>query len=461
MKIKVSNLGAVGTGVIDLTKRINLFCGYNGTGKTYFSYLIYGLLSNHLHVKGDETMADQLVNDRRLIYEIDFEALYSYRKDMLKGIKTKVDDIFGIGDEVRARLFKDLDISFEESDEEFKQQIIEASIERRTQIQGVQVLLSKSEKESNVTLTIEDETIPNAAILGFRMFLTSFVFYTLSIYPVSGVQVFPVERNSIFTFSKELSIRKQEALDNIQLLIDKDKKVSKFDILFNSKRYPQPIKDGLMVAEDLTEIKKTRSEFYQFAEAIEDELLHGKVKISNDGELQFSPERSLRTVLPIHITASIVKTLSSLVIYLKHIAQRNDLIIIDEPEINLHPSNQILLARILARLANKGFRLLISTHSDYIIRELNNLVMLGKQDNEAIYMLRKKYGYGVDEYINVSDIGVYSFAYKTKKAKNVTLTQLSIDEAGFAVDIIDNVIEKQNQTSEDLYNALKYGRVSQ
>ena len=36
-------------------------------------------------------------------------------------------------------------------------------------------------------------------------------------------------------------------------MFDKEKKISKFDIFFNSKRYPLPVKDGLMIAEDLAE----------------------------------------------------------------------------------------------------------------------------------------------------------------------------------------------------------------
>ena len=103
------------------------------------------------------------------------------------------------------------------------------------------------------------------------------------------------------------------------------------------------------------------------------------------------------------MTASIIKTLSSLVVYLKHIANFNDLIIIDEPEINLHPSNQIIIARLLARLANKGFRLLISTHSDYIVREFNNLVILSQKDNDSIIKVAKEYEYKEDEYIKIED----------------------------------------------------------
>ena len=41
MKIAVKNLGAIKQAEIDLGKRLNVFCGPNGTGKTYLAYLIY------------------------------------------------------------------------------------------------------------------------------------------------------------------------------------------------------------------------------------------------------------------------------------------------------------------------------------------------------------------------------------------------------------------------------------
>ena len=52
------------------------------------------------------------------------------------------------------------------------------------------------------------------------------------------------------------------------------------------------------------------------------------------------------------------------------------MIFIDEPELNLHPVNQRKIARILAKVANSGIKIIISTHSDYIVKEFNNLIML-------------------------------------------------------------------------------------
>ena len=457
MKVKIRNLGAIGEGTIDLSKKINLLCGYNGTGKTYFSYIIYGLLRNRLHIRANDELADKLINNRSITEAIDFDLLLSYREGMLNGLKDEIDTVFGIGVDVVEKLFSEFSIEYIETEEEYKNIIINAAFSITSKIQGVSVGIQKNSGESFVSLKIIDTNIPNDVIAGFRLLLNSFIYYTLAVYPISGVDVFPVERNSIYTFSKELSIRKQEAMDNLQLLVDKEKKISKFDIFFNSKRYPLPVKDGLMIAEDLAELKKARSEYYEFAETLEAELLHGKVQISSDGEIQFRPTKSPRTILPIQMTASIIKTLSSLVVYLKHIAKLNDLIIIDEPEINLHPDNQILLARLLARLANAGFRLLVSTHSDYIIREFNNLVMVSQKDNSAIKRLLTSLDYKDDEYINLKDLGVYYFSYKTKKAKQVVVTEVNVDKYGFGIKSIDEIIDRQNRITEDLYYSLKYG----
>lgn len=48
---------------------------------------------------------------------------------------------------------------------------------------------------------------------------------------------------------------------------------------------------------------------------------------------------------------------------------------IEEPETHLHPSAQVAIAKLLAYLCNKGFRLVITTHSLFVLYVLNNLVL--------------------------------------------------------------------------------------
>lgn len=455
MKLKINNLGAVHEGSIDLNKKFNLLCGPNGTGKTYFAYVVYGLLRNILHIKGDATMVDELLAKRATEVTIDWAFLLRYRALMRESLIANLDDLFGLGEIECKKIFEDFDVSYVDTDEEFMQKIKNGQFDLVEKVGNINVEMVKEQDSESVRLAITDEVIAAESIANLRLMLPSLFFYNLTLAPIRSVVMFPVERNSIYTFSKELSIRKQEAMDNIQMIVDRDKKFDALDILFNSKRYPQPIKDGLVIADDLVERKKFKGEFYEFAEQLETELLKGKVQISNEGDIQFKPSKSPRKILPIQMTASIIKTMASIVVYLKHIARKNDLIIIDEPEINLHPDNQIVLAQFLARLMNHGFRLMVSTHSDYVIREINNLVMMSHADCATIKRISEAKGYTSDMFIKQEELAVLYFNYKKKSAKEIDVESLPVDEFGFMVESIDKVIENQSDLAENLYYALK------
>ena len=157
------------------------------------------------------------------------------------------------------------------------------------------------------------------------------------------------------------------------------------------------------------------------------------------------------------MTASVVKTLSSLDLYLKHIAALNDLIIIDEPEINLHPDNQIMVARMLVRLMNSGFRVLLSTHSDYIVREINNMVMMSQRSSKVVKGFFFFFTYTENDYINPEDLGVYYFNYSSSRSKQVKVEKVKVGLSGFSVKSIDTTIENQNKIAEELYYGIKYG----
>jgi hypothetical protein len=55
--------------------------------------------------------------------------------------------------------------------------------------------------------------------------------------------------------------------------------------------------------------------------------------------------------------------------------QRPLFIHIEEPETHLHPAAQVAITKLLAYLCNKGFRLVITTHSLFVLYVVNNLVL--------------------------------------------------------------------------------------
>ena len=155
-----------------------------------------------------------------LFREYVFSRLAKYRESLVSATKRNIDELFGIGESDAMRIFKDFDCSFTTNKDDFKQIIVQSKIATQQNIQGVNIKIDKEAGSTQVVLYVIDESIPTSVISSFRFFLDSHIYYLLSIFPIGGVEIFPVERNSIYTFSKELSIRKQDALDHMQILMN-------------------------------------------------------------------------------------------------------------------------------------------------------------------------------------------------------------------------------------------------
>lgn len=257
---------------------------------------------------------------------------------------------------------------------------------------------------------------------------------------------FPAERSSIHLFSKELLQSKAKTLNEITKIFQHNKAANAVKKIKENgsliPRYPLAINDYLTYSSDFEYYsKQPKTEFEDLAKELET-ILGGRISVNSYGSLEFKP-KGTRKNLPLHLSSSMVKSLGGLVVYLRHLAREHDHIIIDEPELNLHPSTQVKLARLLAKIANRGIKLLISTHSNHIIRELSNLILMS--DNfEGKKALQKKYHYKKDDFIKAEDVGVYAF-------QNETIEEVPISEQGIEIDKIRKVIADMNLRSDDIY----------
>ncbi len=471
MKIQIKNLGAIKEATIDLDKKLTVFCGPNGTGKTYMSYALYALTKFDKIVKAKTELGliETLFEKNSITIAMNMDSMWELREKALKMVTDNLWNAFAVSEMKSKEFFKNTEINISETKEEFVKKITKVIINEKTDIYGYSLIFDKPVDTNKVTVLMEDVNlnISEGELLSDKNFffamqvtILSRIQYLLEFYPLTGAFFFPIERNAIYTFSKELSIMKLSQLEQMQGIAN-PKEIEAFNNVYKSStRYPQAIRDNLKIAQDLDYIQQRNSEYYDYAKEIEDELLNGKVTISDEGNVEFRTYRSPKMGLAFNQSASIVKTLASLIIYLKHSAEKNDLIIIDEPELNLHPNSQIILTRIFARLINKGLRFVISTHSDYIIRELNNLIMVGA-DNKDVKDVSKELGYKEDEFIKFTDVGAYLFDYETPKSKQVKVKPIKIDKNGFEVSTFDKTIEALNKCSDELFYTLKYGKAKE
>ena len=115
------------------------------------------------------------------------------------------------------------------------------------------------------------------------------------------------------------------------------------------------------------ENKNTRK-FVEYANLYQNFILHGSLNkskpINKNTELLFIFDNKIE--LDMNMVSSIVKASSPIIIYLKFFAQKGELIIIDEPEMNLHP-NSAQYAEFLGLLINSGLRIIITTHINFLL----------------------------------------------------------------------------------------------
>ncbi len=120
----------------------------------------------------------------------------------------------------------------------------------------------------------------------------------------------------------------------------------------------------------------------KIAKSLETEVLRGQIEVNRPAgagypEVLYRPQNAEQT-LRMSQSSSMVSELAPLVLYLRGIVNPGDTLIIEEPESHLHPRAQTQIAITLARLVRAGVRVIITTHSDWLLEQIGNLVREGE-----------------------------------------------------------------------------------
>lgn len=128
--------------------------------------------------------------------------------------------------------------------------------------------------------------------------------------------------------------------------------------------------------------KTPSSEIVEIAKELENEVLRGEIKVLRPAgigypQILYQPQNT-EHALRMSQSSSLVTGLAPLVLFLRGIVKPGDTLIIEEPESHLHPKAQTQIAITLARLVRAGVRVIITTHSEWLLEQISNLVRIGE-----------------------------------------------------------------------------------
>ncbi|MDE2655240.1 MAG: AAA family ATPase [Gemmatimonadota bacterium] len=145
----------------------------------------------------------------------------------------------------------------------------------------------------------------------------------------------------------------------------------------------------------------------RLAHRLEEAVLAGDVRVERPeagfAHLWYRPAGWDRD-LPLMRASSMVVELAPMVLYLRHVVRPGDLLIIDEPESHLHPGLQVEVIRGLADIVHSGVRMIITTHSEWVLEELSNLVLASQLPEDK----RRELNGGAQP-LSPEEVGVWLF----------------------------------------------------
>lgn len=467
MKVTVRNLGVLKEDATIDIKPLTIFIGPNNSGKTWLAYALAGIFGPYGAREYARAYAEKQVPT---IYKSLNEAI---ERVLAKGNATI--DLHQFADDYAEKYFNnvakfaqnwmsrflstqfarfddmDISLSLEETKAHVLKQVSQYSQRSNIAIGPKGALLTIQKKSGEDKLYVftssesqdtEEQETPIGEIIPVEVVrerLVNFVSTVLrwSLYP--QVHIFPTERTTLVAlrFGRRIAGREQPKLNErvIEALKLLTEELDTRPLIEHStiREAIWPVGSFLHMLSHLFNIslkeKQEReknsqndplvSKYIQLAETLEKQILEGSIDFSTPEpnprrEVLFQPAQDVNLEIP--ISSSMAKELSPLVLYLRYLAKPDELLIIDEPEMNLHPAAQAKIIEFLAMLVNAGLNVLITTHSPYITDHLTNLIKAEQSENQGS-ISNEFYLKSSDAFIAKDKVSVYGIS--EGKVKNV------------------------------------------
>jgi hypothetical protein len=453
MKIIVSDLGALRQAEFDLGD-LSIICGENNSGKTYVTYALFGFLHlwrNLVSVKIESQDIDTLLSNGlvRIPLQPFVQQIDGLLEKCCKAYTKELPKVFAANpDHFRNSRFKlhidPVNLGPVTHDRKIKS----ANTELFSLTKNV------GEEELIVALLVDDKSV-QLPIHAVQEVIARAVAEILFGGSLPRPFIASAERTGAAIFRKELNFARNRLLEEVS---QADKSIDPLELLFKDyQEYALPVEQNVKFTRKLETLARKRSFLSrEHPELLEDftDIIGGEYSVTGNDELYFKP-KGKRVRLTMDESSSAVRSLLDLGFYLRHEVEPGDLLMMDEPELNLHPESQRRIARLFARLVNLGVKVFLTTHSDYIIKELNTLIMLNR-DEPYLKAIAGQEGYGCNELLDSGRVQVYiaesaltHIPGNKKRSRCQTLVAAHIDqELGIEARSFDLTINDMNRIQE-------------
>lgn len=184
------------------------------------------------------------------------------------------------------------------------------------------------------------------------------------------------------------------------------------------------------------------------SDMIEKVILDGKVRVQKSKAIGYPRftyhPKGWTDDLPLMNASSMVSELAPIVLYLRHVVNSRSVLIIEEPESHLHPAMQVEFTRLLAKIVNSGVRVIVTTHSEWLLEELANVVRRSELTDEQLSQTE-----GGEFVLNSDQVGAWLFRTKNRSRGSI-VEEISLDDSGLYPSGFDSVAVALHNTWADI-----------
>ncbi|MBV9706638.1 MAG: AAA family ATPase, partial [Chloroflexi bacterium] len=431
MKVTIQNLGVIQKAEIDL-RPLTIFIGPNNAGKTWLAYGLAGILGPYGYGEYARAYSTKDVPERYTPIDIAIQQLIdegSTKIDLVPFAEEHGEVYFNnvallakswmrrfMGTEKVS--FEDLAIhlSLAETKEHLRKRVLNFSLEDNRAVgRGKRKPLLTALKEPGkrdlyiYTSSSVEEVSERLPLRAITEFLINNVFRVLHRSLYSDTYTFPAERADLIPFSTTTKVERQTTTTGELAQREQRARLTPWYMLSFTAMILKLFDSNVSERKEEANSDEAVRAYIELARRLGQQILGGDVDFSTpepDPRREIIFQTTAGVILDVPVVSSMVKELSLLVLYLRYLAKPGDLLVIDEPEMNMHPEVQAQIIEFLAMLVNAGLNILITSHSTYVVDHLTNLMKAAENEKpEAISS--KFYLKRTDAFISKDKVSVY------------------------------------------------------